>query len=55
MYIRSASLPSTVLWAFHTIQPYSSDYICHFQSFSDLNTFMQEPKKSDIYSVGNSV
>jgi len=25
MYVRSASSPSTVLWAFHTIQPSSFD------------------------------
>ena len=29
MYIRSASSPSTVLWAFHTIQPSSSGIVVH--------------------------
>jgi len=28
MYIRSASSPSTALWAFHTIQP--SSYLYHW-------------------------
>jgi len=31
MYIRSASSPSTILWAFHTIQP--SSYGCFFLVF----------------------
>ena len=31
MYIRSASSPSTVLWAFHTIQP-SSSYCIYIRS-----------------------
>jgi len=31
MYIRRASTPSTVLWAFHTIQPSSYDIYGQFR------------------------
>jgi len=42
MYIRNASSPSTVFWAFHTIQP-SSLTSCHAKSITKADLFHRSP------------